>query len=78
MNCDLLSGLSQHLPQLVDRLTRNGGLPTEEDAGPVRSKAGTYLVIALMIEAMAYDTSALAFRQGSASDIIDQGVTGAV
>ena len=29
---DLLSGLSQHLPGLVDRLTPNGRLPTEEEA----------------------------------------------
>jgi glycosyltransferase involved in cell wall biosynthesis len=31
-----------------------------------------------MIEAMACGTSVLAFRQGSAWEIIDQGVTGAV
>ena len=29
---DLLSGLSQHLPGLVDQLTPNGRLPTEEEA----------------------------------------------
>jgi hypothetical protein len=31
-----------------------------------------------MIEAKACDTPVLAFRQGSASDIVDQGVMGAV
>ena len=31
-----------------------------------------------MIEAMAFGTPVLAFRQGSVSEIIDQGVTGAV
>ena len=30
---DLLAGLSQHLPDLVDQLTPNGRLPTEEEAG---------------------------------------------
>jgi len=29
---DLLSGLSQHLPNLVDQLSPNGRLPTEEEA----------------------------------------------
>jgi uncharacterized protein YidB (DUF937 family) len=29
---DLLAGLSQHLPDLVDQLTPNGRLPTEEEA----------------------------------------------
>ena len=29
---DLLSGLSQHLPDLVDQLSPNGRLPTEEEA----------------------------------------------
>ena len=29
---DLLSGLSQHLPELVNQLTPNGRLPTEEEA----------------------------------------------
>ncbi len=29
---ELLSGLSQHLPQLVDQLTPEGRLPTEEEA----------------------------------------------
>jgi hypothetical protein len=31
-----------------------------------------------MIEAMACGTPVLAFRQGSVSEIIDQGVTGAI
>ena len=30
---DLLAGLSQHLPDLVDQLTPNGRLPTHEEAG---------------------------------------------
>ena len=30
---DLVAGLSQHLPDLVDQLTPNGRLPTEEEAG---------------------------------------------
>ena len=30
---DLLAGLSQHLPDLVDQLTPKGRLPTEEEAG---------------------------------------------
>ena len=29
---DLLAGLSQHLPDLIDRLTPNGRLPTEAEA----------------------------------------------
>jgi uncharacterized protein YidB (DUF937 family) len=29
---DLLAGLSQHLPDLVDQLTPNGRLPTHEEA----------------------------------------------
>jgi uncharacterized protein YidB (DUF937 family) len=29
---DLLAGLSQHLPELIDRLSPNGRLPTEEEA----------------------------------------------
>jgi uncharacterized protein YidB (DUF937 family) len=29
---DLLAGLSQHLPDLIDQLTPNGRLPTEEEA----------------------------------------------
>jgi uncharacterized protein YidB (DUF937 family) len=29
---DLLAGLSQHLPDLVDQLTPNGRLPTEAEA----------------------------------------------
>jgi uncharacterized protein YidB (DUF937 family) len=29
---DLLAGLSQHLPDLVDQLTPNGRLPTDEEA----------------------------------------------
>jgi uncharacterized protein YidB (DUF937 family) len=29
---DLLAGLSQHLPDLVDQLTPNGRLPTEQEA----------------------------------------------
>jgi uncharacterized protein YidB (DUF937 family) len=29
---DLLAALSQHLPGLVDHLTPNGRLPTEEEA----------------------------------------------
>jgi uncharacterized protein YidB (DUF937 family) len=29
---DLLAGLSQHLPNVVDKLTPNGRLPTEEEA----------------------------------------------
>src|SRR5205823_1640851 len=29
---DLLSGLSQHLPEFVDQLTPEGRLPTEEEA----------------------------------------------
>jgi len=28
---DLLAGLSQHLPNLIDQLTPNGRLPTEEE-----------------------------------------------
>jgi uncharacterized protein YidB (DUF937 family) len=32
---DLLSGLSQHLPELVDQLTPNGRLPTEEEASRI-------------------------------------------
>jgi len=33
MNRDeLLSGLSQHLPNLVDRLTPEGRVPTEQEA----------------------------------------------
>src|SRR5262249_33237172 len=30
---ELLSGISQHLPDLVDHLTPNGRLPTSEEAG---------------------------------------------
>jgi uncharacterized protein YidB (DUF937 family) len=30
---DLLAGLSQHLPDLIDQLTPNGRLPTEQEAG---------------------------------------------
>ena len=30
---DLLAGLSQHLPDLVDQMTPKGRLPTEEEAG---------------------------------------------
>ena len=30
---DLLAGLSQHLPELVDQLTPHGRLPTHEEAG---------------------------------------------
>lgn len=30
---ELLSGMSQHLPELVDHLTPNGRLPTEDEAG---------------------------------------------
>jgi uncharacterized protein YidB (DUF937 family) len=29
---DLLAGLSQHLPNLIDQLTPNGRLPTEQEA----------------------------------------------
>ena len=29
---DLLAGLSQHLPDLIDQLTPNGRLPSEEEA----------------------------------------------
>ena len=29
---DLLAGLSQHLPELVDQLTPHGRLPSEEEA----------------------------------------------
>jgi uncharacterized protein YidB (DUF937 family) len=29
---ELLSGLSQHLPNLVDQLTPEGRVPTEEEA----------------------------------------------
>ena len=29
---DLLAGLSQHLPDLIDQLTPNGRLPTEQEA----------------------------------------------
>ena len=29
---DLLAGLSRHLPALIDQLTPNGRLPTEEEA----------------------------------------------
>ena len=29
---DLLQGLSQHLPELVDQLTPDGRLPTEDEA----------------------------------------------
>jgi uncharacterized protein YidB (DUF937 family) len=29
---DLLEGLSQHLPELVDQLTPQGRLPTEDEA----------------------------------------------
>jgi len=29
---DLLSGLSQHLPDLINQLTPNGRLPTDEEA----------------------------------------------
>ena len=30
---ELLKGLSQHLPELVDKLTPNGRLPSPEEAG---------------------------------------------
>jgi len=30
---DLLAGLSQHLPDLVDQLTPHGRLPSQEEAG---------------------------------------------
>jgi uncharacterized protein YidB (DUF937 family) len=29
---DLLAGLGQHLPDLIDQLTPNGRLPTEQEA----------------------------------------------
>jgi uncharacterized protein YidB (DUF937 family) len=29
---ELVAGLSQHLPNLIDQLTPNGRLPTEEEA----------------------------------------------
>jgi uncharacterized protein YidB (DUF937 family) len=29
---ELLSGLSQHLPQFVDQLTPNGRMPTEQES----------------------------------------------
>jgi uncharacterized protein YidB (DUF937 family) len=29
---DLLAGLSNHLPELIDQLTPNGRLPTQEEA----------------------------------------------
>jgi uncharacterized protein YidB (DUF937 family) len=29
---DLLAGLSQHLPDLIDQLTPKGRLPTEQEA----------------------------------------------
>jgi uncharacterized protein YidB (DUF937 family) len=32
---DLLTGLSQQLPELVDQLTPNGRLPTEEEASRI-------------------------------------------
>jgi uncharacterized protein YidB (DUF937 family) len=32
---DLLAGLSQHLPDLIDRLTPSGRLPTEEEASRI-------------------------------------------
>jgi uncharacterized protein YidB (DUF937 family) len=32
---DLLAGLSQHLPELINRLTPNGRLPTQEEAARI-------------------------------------------
>jgi uncharacterized protein YidB (DUF937 family) len=32
---ELLKGLSQHLPELVDQLTPNGRLPTPEEAARI-------------------------------------------
>ena len=36
---ELLAGLSQHLPDLINRLTPNGRLPTEEKAAQMAQVA---------------------------------------